>query len=161
MMDHWCLVGSMSSSYTSVYEYLTNFFIDWHAGKDNTSTLNVCRDIINNKELSSIDVQSLNPTEQTLDIMYEHICKELFRYQYKSEYVITLLAFSIQLERQLESKNWYTTERLVETLTKQLLKTDFDPTSMDNSKFHYSSYLMNIPALFLSHLVQRWDINER
>ena len=160
-MDHWSLASSMPTSYTNVYEYLTNFFMDWHAGNYNTTTLNTCRDIINNKKLSGIDLQSLNPTEQTLDLMYENICKELFRYQYKTEYVITLLAFSIQLERQLEKQNWYTTEKLVETLTKQLLKTDFDPNTMDNSKFFCSSYLINIPALFLSYFIQRWSTNDQ
>ena len=63
-MVSWSLASNMSTSYRDVYEYLTNFFIDWHAGKDNTTALNTCR-----------DVHSLNPTEQTLDSMYENICK--------------------------------------------------------------------------------------
>ena len=158
-MDGWSLVfvDDMSISYKNIYEYLTNFFLDWYAGKENTNCLKTCREIIGNKELSKIDVHSLKPTEQTLDLIYENICEELFRYKYKREYVIALLAFSINLDSYLVKESWYTTERLVGVLSEQLVRTEFDPATMNDSKFHYSSYLMNVPALFLAHMIHKWD----
>ena len=148
-----------SASYRDIYEFLTNFFIDFSTGKDTSRCLRTCRHILERKELPEVDIQSLQITERTLDFAIQNICEELFRYQYKVEYVITLLAFSIELDRCLESESWYSTERLVEALAKQLIKTDFEPTTMGgDSEFHFSRLLMNVPALFLAYCIQKWNL---
>ena len=156
----WSLVfmdeSSMTAREKSIYEFLTNFFLYWRAGKESSWCLKTCRRIISKKEMSAINIQSLQLTEQSFDSTYQGICEEVFRYKYKKEYVISLLAFSIELDRHLEKESWYTTDRLVSTLTNQLGKTEFEPSTMkDDSECHWSSFLINLPALFLAHFLQK------
>ena len=61
--------------------FLKNFFVDFNAGKETTRYLKVCRCIVDRKELSKINLQSLQITEETLDFSLQNICEELFRYQ--------------------------------------------------------------------------------
>ena len=153
-MDSWGLVyldeSTISLDYKRTYEYLTNFFIDFNAGKDNTRCLQTCRRFIETKELWAINIPSLRPTAQTIESMFECICKQLFHYRCSRDDVIILLAFSIELDKCLENESWYSLERLIETLTIQLIKNNFDPALMeDRNRSHYPFYIIFISMLFL------------
>ena len=112
--------------------YLTNFFIDFNNGKDTTRCLKVCRQIVDGKKLSKINIQSFYVTEETLDSTIKSICKELIHYQCKKEYIITLLAFSIELDKHLQGESWCHISNLINILTLQLERVEFDPRTMIN-----------------------------
>ena len=153
-MDAWSLVyldeSNIPLNYKCIYEYLTNFFIDFNAGKENTHCLKTCRRNIDQRGIWGINVPSLRPTAQTLDSMFECICDQLFHHRCGTDDIMILLAFSIEFDKCFEKESWYSLEILIETMTKQLVIKGFDPATMeDHNGFHCSYYLLIVPMLFL------------
>jgi len=138
----------MTTCKENIHSYLTNFFIDFNAGKDSTRCLKICRQIVDGKKLSKINIQSYYITKETLDSTIKSICEELFHYQCKKEYIITLLAFSIELDKHLKEKSWYHISKLINILTLQLERIEFDPRTMLD-EFNYSWFLILLPVLLL------------
>ena len=107
----------MTTRKENIHSYLINFFIDFNDGKDTTRCLRICRQIVDGRELSKINIQSYYITKETLDSTIKSICEELSHYQCKTEYIITLLAFSIELDKHLQGKSWYHISKLINIST--------------------------------------------
>ena len=125
-----------------IYQFLVGFFEDWTEGKT-SNYIEVCR-IIQKDYISVIDFDSLDINDNTLISSLEGICGKLFRYEYKLEYVLVLLAFVIKLDTRLKEKDWYSTENLLEVISNQLYKTEFNPINKANDEFHFSSFITKL-----------------
>ena len=97
-------VDDNDERYNNIRLFLHNFFVDWKNGNLTTDILKSCRKIIEDKKLSSINISTWNCTSLTFERSLHQVCKEVFRYTYKLEYVISLLSFAIELDNHLEGK---------------------------------------------------------
>ena len=136
------------NQYNNIRSFLQKFFADWKSENITTDILKCCKSIIKNNKLSSININTWNLTAFTFERSLRQVCKELFRYTYKVEYVISLLSFAIELDKHLEDKTWYETKWLINVLTMELVKTPFNPDNIyveDNNK----SFLMFLSIILL------------
>ena len=142
----------------AIRSFLQDFFNDWKRDDLSTNIVRCCRgyeDITPNRY--SIDITSLNFTSVMFEESLGKVCKELFRYKYRLEYVIVLLLFVIDLDKHLQHKIWYTTERVIDILTMELVNTPFplffeNIIDIEETKNH-SSFLMAMPALFMAYFL--------
>ena len=143
-------------------KFLQDFFADWKSGNFSTYTLKSCRTIIRRKQLSSINISTLNFKAFTFEESIQSVCKEIFRYTYKLEYVIALLAFAIEVDKHLEYESWYATERLISVLAMELANTPFETNKLygDDNDDHddesnYPMILLLIPTLFMMYFLYK------
>ena len=136
----------------AIRSFLQDFLINWKRGDVSTNIIRSCRNIILKKELSSINITVLNFTTFTFEKSLGKVCKELFRYKYKLEYVIVLLSFAVELDKHLQDKSWYNTQRLINVLAMELVNTPLhlqDIMDMEET-WNYSMFLLIIPVLFMT-----------
>ena len=138
----------------NITKFLQEFFRNWKSGNHITSLLRTCRSIIRRKRLSSINIGTLNFTSATFETSLQKVCQEVFKYNYKLEYVITLLAFTIEVDERLERESWYATGRLISVLASELANTPFDIKRVYIEESSYSMFLLIIPTLFLIYFMQ-------
>ena len=88
----------------AIRSFLQDFFNDWKRDDLSTNIVISCRgyeDITPNRY--SIDIiTSLNFTSVMFEESLGKVCKELFRYKYRLEYVNVLLLFVIDLDKHLQ-----------------------------------------------------------
>ena len=82
------------------------------------------------------------------------MCDELFQYGAKPQYIVTLIAFSLQLDSPMRSLHtWYQTEMLIDLLHNALQKVDFNPHNFTKNKtwknYFYDALLILVPTFFL------------
>jgi hypothetical protein len=144
-------------------KFLQDFFADWKSENFSTYTLKSCRTITRRKKLSSININTLNFNAFTFEESIQCVCKEIFRYTYKLEYVIALLAFAIEVDKHLEYESWYATERLISVLAIELVNTPFETNKLyddDDNDDHddesnYPMILLIIPTLFMMYFLYK------
>ena len=143
-------------------KFLQDFFADWKSGNFSTYILKSCSRIISRKQLSSINISALNFNALTFEESIQSVCKEIFQYTYKLEYVISLLAFTIEVDNHLENESWYATERLISVLAMELTNTPFDADKFyndndndddDGDESNYPMILLVIPTLFMMYFL--------
>ena len=144
----------------NIRSFLHTFFVDWKNGNLTTDILKSCKTIIEKKQLSSINISSWNCTDLTFERSLRQVCKEVFRYTYKLEYVISLLSFTIELDNHFEGKTWYETRWLIDILTMELIKTPFNPDNNnicmeeeEENKNSFSIFLSIIPVLLMAYFL--------
>ena len=94
--------------------------------------------------------------EETFKSTYEKMCRELFQYGAKPQYIVSLIAFSLQLDSHMQQKmcTWYQTEMLISLITSALQKMEFVPNNFvyNNTKtwkeYCYDSLLILVPIFF-------------
>ena len=144
------------SRHDAISSFIQDLFNDWKRGDISTNIVRSCKDIMLKKELSSVTLTCLHLfTDLTFEQSLGKVCKELFRYKYKLEYVIVLLSFAIDLDKHLQGIIWYTPERLINVLTMELINTPFqvdDIMDIEETR-NYSLFLLIIPALFMTYFL--------
>ena len=83
------------------------------------------------------------------------MCIELFQYDAKPQYIIALIAFSLQLDVRMQA-TWYQTDILIDLLHDNLQKINFDPCNLpwrDNTwkDYCYNAFLILVPTLFFCY----------
>ena len=141
--------------YDAIKIFLNDFFKDWKSGDMRADITKSCRKVILQKRLYSIDIKTLNLTAFTFEESLHRMCKEVFRHTYKLGYFVSLLSFAIELDNHLQDKSWYQTQRLIEVLVLELIKTPFNPDNIniEEEDKKYSMFLLIIPVLFMTYFL--------
>ena len=128
-----------------IEDFCIQFFIDWETATATASSTKLlvytCQQIINEKKLHTItkDV-SIHLTMNNFDASFQIMCMELFKSDSssitKDEYVVSLLAFCIELNTCLQQEEdedhaWYTPRLLITSLIDALEDVDFNPLTFN------------------------------
>ena len=138
-----------------IEDFCTMFFKKYWEN-DSKILIHACRSIIKEKRLVAItDVLSRELTIENFNDSFQSMCMELFKNnEVRDEYVVSLLAFCIELDSTLQDCAWYSLSLLITALVDALEEADFLPVSFNwNQKDLLSSvtasFIVIIPSLLL------------
>ena len=150
----------MATENLEIRSFCETCFNDWKVCNFNTPLLKICKDINENySEFNSfIELFGMVKDNETFKSAYEEMCRELFQYGAKSEYIVSLIAFSLQLDWYMRKMCiWYQTEMLIALINTILQKLEFVPRDFvyTNDKtwkdYCYDSLLVFVPLFFFCY----------
>ena len=84
--------------------------------------------------LLQIDLEKLNISKDTLDVVFKNICERLFTLRsIENAYIIAVLGFAMEIHIYHHASSWYSTDLLVASLTNVLVIIDFNPIQLTTS----------------------------
>ena len=163
LKNFWCanshIITSMGTENFEIKSFCETCFNDWKACNFTTPLLKICKDINKNSEFDYfIELFSMIKNNETFKSAYEEMCGELFQYGAKPQYIVSLIAFSLQLDSHMQKMcTWYQTEMLISLITTILQKMEFVPSNFvyNNNKtwreYCYDSLLILVPVFFFCY----------
>ena len=155
-----------------IEDFCIRFFKDWEIQRDasittNTSNflVNICQQVV--KEQKGFEeIMKTLPTSLTLNNFndkFQAMCNALFENGtgVRDVYVVSLLAFSTGLHREMQGYEWYNWKLLFTSLTYALEKVNFNPRVFDYNQSSaslqsiFTSFIIIIPPLLFFYILSR------
>ena len=155
-----------------IEDFCIQFFKDWETQRDASMTTNtsnflvsICQQVI--KEQKGFEeIMKTLPTTLTLknfNDKFQAMCNVLFKNGtgVRDVYVVSLLAFSTGLHREMEGYEWYNWKLLFTSLTDALEEANFNPRVFDCNQSNVflqsiiTSFIIIAPPLLFFYILSR------
>ena len=160
-----------------IEDFCIRFFKDWENSTTTDNARNIttsdvllqqtCQLLIEEKRLYTTTKDlAIHLTMANFTTSFKAMCRELFRYGTKDEYVVSLLAFCITLDTCMREHIWYTPKLLITSLIDALEDAYFNPldfhwqrdqyqSAEDNNLSILTPFIIIIPSLLLFYNLLR------
>ena len=121
----------------------------------------ICKELVREQKLHAVMRDTFkHVTMKNFNRSFQDMCTELFKDSVKDEYVISLLAFCIELGDYMKAHTWYTPKLLLIALINALEKAHFDPRTFNSENADLISriltpFIVIVPSLLFFYVVLR------
>jgi len=117
-----------------IKKFCITCFTDWKNDNFTSSLMQMCKEICECYDFHSITelFYTTTTSNETFKCAYQLMCDKLFQqFGAKPQYILTLIAFSLQLDVRMQPLcSWYQTDLLINLLHNVLQKVDFNPRNL-------------------------------
>ena len=155
-------------------DFCIQFFKDWETdrdvGADSTSNskllVHICRHIIKEEKLCKVvkDLPNYYLTLCNFNAKFQTMCTLLFKEGTRDEYVVSLLAFCIELHKEMQdcATPWYNWKLLITSLADALERANFNPRTFNYDQSGsallqsiITSFIAIVPSLLFFYVLLR------
>ena len=142
-----------------IKKFCTACFSDWKNNNFTSPLLIMLKEVISKNPTfnSSIELFCMITNIEEFTCTFQLICNDLFQYGGKPQYIVTLIAFCLQLDVHMQSLySWYQTDMLIDLLCDVLQKIDFNPCTLSSwnniwRQYYYYTILVFVSTIFLCY----------
>lgn len=148
-----------------IEDFVIRFFKDWENADTTKLLVYACQQIIKEKKLNVITNDSFRDvTVRNFKVSFRTMCDELFgTNNVKDEYVVSLLAFCIELDACMKDQLiWYTPKLLITSLIDALERVHFNPATFNWNRSEgelietiVTSFVIIIPSLLFFYVLMK------